>query len=148
MAETDRRRQRLIVRIALLILGAIGIAAGGYVLTVVPPTASSYYPKCISYQITGTHCPGCGTTRALHALLNGEVGQAFAYNALAIVAFPFLVVSLLRSLWFWLWDRPGRPIKFPHQLTWAIAIAFILFWILRNIPVYPLTLLAPHELTP
>ena len=29
-----------------------------------------------------------------------------------------------------------------------LAVVFVLFWILRKIPVYPLTLLAPHQLTP
>jgi hypothetical protein len=83
----------------------------------------------------------------MHAMLNGRFAQAIAYNPLAVVAAPFLLYAFCRSTWYWLLDRrPQRYIARP-RLTRAIAVAVILFWVLRNIPVYPLTLLAPHDLT-
>jgi len=131
-------------------VAAAGLLGGGalYLLTNFAPTDHDFYPKCVSYQITSIHCPGCGTTRALHALLNLRVEQAFAYNAVGVSLLPVGFFLLLRHLWHRAWGTtPGRLPGF----VWGpkiIAIVFISFWILRNIPVYPFELLAPHELTP
>ncbi len=144
-------RQRFLIRGAILAIAVVGIAAGVCVLTVFPPTPDSFYPKCTFHSLTGLHCPGCGLTRSVHSALNGRFAQAFVYNALGVILVPYLVVSVARSLWAWLWDtppRPGRRTWVQTKLPWAFAIVLILFWILRNIPVYPFTLLAPHELTP
>lgn len=113
-----------------------------------PPTDDSYYPKCLSYQLTSIHCPGCGATRAVHALLNFDVLQALAYNPVLIALLPFGAFALVRK--FWHRARGTTPGRLPGFVWFPRIVAgvFIVFWILRNIPVYPLTLLAPHELTP
>lgn len=144
-------RQRFLIRCAILALAMIGAVAGVYVLTVIPPTPDSYYPKCHFHSLTGLHCPGCGLTRAVHSALNGRFEQAFVYNALAVVILPYLLVAIVRSLWSWLWDKPIKSSQskwVSKRLPWILAIVLILFWILRNLPYYPFTLLAPHELAP
>ena len=72
---------------------AIGLAsaAGAWVLYTFPPAAYSFYPPCIFHAATGLLCPGCGTTRALHQLLHGNVAEAFRLN-------PFLFVLMLGAL--------------------------------------------------
>ena len=118
-------------------------------LAAVPPTAASFYPKCMSYLLTGLHCPGCGTTRAMHALLNGDVRQAVAYNPLALVAVPYIGLTLVRGLWHWAWGTRPRPGPRLPGWAWGIVTALVVaFWVLRNVPVEPFTLLAPHELAP
>jgi hypothetical protein len=134
------------------VLAAVGVGTGVYILATVPPTDATPYPKCMLHQTTGLHCPGCGLTRSVHAALNGRFEQAFAYNALAVVILPYLGVSLVRSLWSWLWGTPLRPSRLPAGVRkWmplTIGVVMCLFWVLRNIPVYPFTLLAPHEISP
>src|SRR5580700_9259192 len=78
----------LVVRVAHLLLAAAGLVACLYTLAVIPPTETSFYPRCLSHSLTGLNCPGCGTTRALHALLNGRIVQALAYNPLAFMLLP------------------------------------------------------------
>jgi hypothetical protein len=149
--EPLRPRQRLLIRGAILALAAVGAAAGVYVVMVVPPTPDSYYPKCTFHSLTGLHCPGCGLTRSVHSALNGRFAQAFVYNALAVVLVPYLLVAIGRSLWSWLWDKPLQPTRWKWtqtRLPWVLGITLVLFWVLRNIPYYPFTLLAPHELKP
>lgn len=148
MAEPLSPRRRLLVRLALVLLAALGLVAGLFVLTYVPPTAASFYPKCVSYQLTGIHCPGCGLTRAAHSLLNGQIEQAFAYNPLLVLLAPYLLVAFIRWLWFWLWGTEAQRSLFPARYAWVFGVVFVLYWIFRNIPVYPFTLLAPHEITP
>jgi len=39
------------------------------------------------------YCPGCGSQRAVSALLHGDIRGAFGYNALAMLASPFLLYA-------------------------------------------------------
>jgi hypothetical protein len=56
------------------------------VLAVVPMTTlSSLPPICPWRTLLGLQCPGCGGTRAIAALLHGDVIEAFRHNALAPV---------------------------------------------------------------
>lgn len=144
-------RRRLLVRGTILVLVALGAGAGGYVLATIPPTDSTPYPKCQFHQLTGMHCPGCGLTRAVHSACNGRFEQAFAYNVLGVVILPYLGVATVRSLWSWMWGTPARPSRLPRGVNkWTpivLAVVLVLFWVLRNIPYYPFTLLAPHEIS-
>ena len=136
------------VRAGLMAVAGLILGFALYLVAQNPPTDDSYYPKCISYKFTSIHCPGCGSTRALHALLNANFEQAFAYNAVLVALLPLGLFVLLRKLWHMAWGT--RPARLPG-FVWVpriLAIVFVLFWILRNIPVYPFALLAPHELAP
>ena len=144
------RRTRRVVRGGLLLLAAAGGAGGIYILATVPPTDFSFYPGCQFHTLTGLHCPGCGTTRALHALLNGRIAQAFAYNAVAFLVLPVLIWSFVHSLRDWQRVTPVKPPsrfrQSPSFLPLVTLALLLLYSILRNIPAYPFTLLAPHEL--
>lgn len=146
-------RARTLIRIGCLL--ALGIPAGFalYFLIVVKPDDQSYFPRCQFHSITGLHCPGCGLTRSLHSALNGNIEQAITYNILAPIFFPIVLISMLRSLWSWCWNRKLPAATKPRPLWMryipiALAALLIVFGILRNIPVEPFTLLAPHELAP
>lgn len=73
---------------------AIGVLGG--VLTLIGPHRLENRPSvCIIRAITGRPCPACGMTRAMSALLRGQVKTAAHYNLLvfpagAITAFLFL----------------------------------------------------------
>jgi Protein of unknown function (DUF2752) len=146
--HTSGLARRKTVRVGLVAVAGLLLLTALYFVATNPPTDSSYYPKCLSYQITSIHCPGCGSTRALHALLNLQFEQAVAYNVVMVALLPLGIFVFLRSLWHRAQgttpDRLPGFVWFPRILT----VVLIAFWILRNIPVYPLTLLAPHELTP
>ncbi|OWK47107.1 putative membrane protein [Fimbriiglobus ruber] len=123
------------------------MVAGVVLVALVPPTAESIYPKCASYQLFGIHCPGCGLTRAVHSAATGHFEQAFAYNPLMVAVSPYLAFAVLRAVWFQFWGEQPQTSIFPKWLGWTSVVVMVVYAVLRNIPVYPLTLLAPHELT-
>ena len=143
------RQQRLVKAGILAIVGLL-IGVGGYVRVTFPPAGSQYYPKCQLHSLTGLHCPGCGMTRFASALLRGDPSQAVAYNVLGVVALPFVAIWVLQQVWAWLRGVTARRWFSPkwHGRVTAVFIALLaVFFVLRNVPVEPFTLLAPHELT-
>ncbi|MDF7814257.1 DUF2752 domain-containing protein [Hymenobacter sp. YC55] len=93
------------------------------------------FPRCLVHTLTGLHCPGCGTQRAVHALLHGRVGQAIGFNLLAALATPVLVVGVMEELRGWLSKRPHRnSFLYRPWFGWSVVIFTVLFTVLRNLP--------------
>jgi len=98
-------------------------------------------PSCPSKALFGIVCPGCGSARMVYSLLHLDLSAALRYNALALLALPFL-------LWLWLAWAVGRwrghSLPTWQRWRWAgpVAWTLIVVWgIVRNIPVAPFTLL-------
>ncbi len=106
-----------------------------------PATPGGIIPPCPSKTFLGVVCPGCGSTRAIQALVELDLGAALAYNALAVLGLVMLAVALVQ------WTRAratGRFHRRWHQLRYAPAtvLVLVLGWtVVRNIPVAPLTAL-------
>ena len=119
------------------------LLAGVGVLYMFDPAEPNIYPKCPFLSLTGCLCPGCGTLRALHQLLQGNLTAAVGYNVLTVVSLPFVAYSIgtwsMRELGL----RAPRPIFVDHRLIWGLLGVVLLYWALRNLPIEPLTVLAP-----
>ena len=59
--------------------------------------AVSPYPPCPFYYITGLYCPGCGSSRALHQLLHGNLLMALDLNPLMVLSIPFVLYLLIST---------------------------------------------------
>lgn len=59
---------------------------------------SRFFPRCMFNLLTGLKCPGCGSQRALHALLNGDIGAAWGYNAMMVAFIPVVAMMGVASL--------------------------------------------------
>ena len=120
------------------------MAAGGMsVVYFLDPRVAGNYPPCLFLYFTGCYCPGCGTLRALHRVLNGDLPGALGYNPLTVLILPILVVlgidGVARSFGW----RILPIFEVPHRLAWAALAVILLFWVLRNVPAFPLKALAP-----
>jgi hypothetical protein len=118
-------------------------AAGVVTLRVFDPATSSVFPPCPLRYLTGWYCPGCGSLRAMHQLLHGHVGAAWAMNPLTVVLLPFLIYGLAS---FALFEIRGEGLPQPFlRGSWirALCAAIVLFGIARNLPLHPFDLLAP-----
>jgi hypothetical protein len=122
------------------ILAAV-VALGA--LRIFDPALSGLFPPCPLHALTGWNCPGCGSLRAMHQLLNGNVTTAFAMNPFAVIALPFLCYGLASQVWQEIRGRYLPRIFIPGPWIWAMAVAIIAFGVARNIPAYPFSLLAP-----
>lgn len=49
-------------------------------------------PKCLFRLATGWSCPGCGSQRALHALLHGNLREALEMNLLLPAGITYLIL--------------------------------------------------------
>jgi hypothetical protein len=123
---------------ALLALGAFFLVL--LVLVFVDPRTARFAPVCPLHVTTGLHCPGCGTGRALHALVHGDLGRALRLNALTVAAIPvFLVLTLRAAL------RPDEPLPLPPLwLQVAIYALLAFFLVARNLPFEPFASWAPR----
>ena len=121
--------------------GAICVALS--VLFAFNPASSSFYLPCPFNRLSGLYCPGCGSLRAMHQLLHGNLLAALGLNPLLVLSLPFL------GYWFIFGYVPAVRNRIPPIVTipsfyiWAIFLVISSFWILRNTTIYPLVLLAP-----
>jgi len=129
------------------ILSLIIVAiAGSLLYFLFDPSLSNLFPKCIFHSLTNLDCPGCGSQRAIHALLNGRVIQAADFNLLAVLALPLLVysaiVAIANSFFHQEWKQ---KIFYSPTFVKAVLIAVVSFWVMRNIPVEPFHWLSAGE---
>ena len=113
------------------------------ILRLFNPASSGLFPPCPFLALTGLYCPGCGTTRGLHQLLNGHPIAALDLNPLMVLALPFMAYVLVSYALVAVRGRGLPKVFIPTPLIWVIFWVIISFWVLRNIPVYPFTILAP-----
>ncbi len=132
------KTKRLFISIAMITL-AIGAFTFVYFLK---PGYLGFYPPCPFNYLTGYYCPGCGSMRALHELLHGRFLNALDLNPLMIVSLPFLMYVYFKE--YWPWGSPDEKSRQLHPWTAKIVLIVILvYWVIRNLPWYPFTLLAP-----
>lgn len=106
-----------------------------------PNQAGNPLPPCPFHWLTGWYCPGCGATRAMHALLHGDIAKAFAMNPLLVLALPLVLLLLLHRLRALPEKLRSTALFFSDARPWALII--ILYAVLRNLHWYPFNWLAP-----
>jgi hypothetical protein len=99
------------------------------------PTESGLFPKCPIRMLTGLRCPGCGSQRAIHHLLNGNIAAAWHVNQLLIVAIPYLILGYFAEL---LQRRSRRALAIRKRLygataAWIALTIIVCFTVLRNL---------------
>jgi len=121
--------------------------AGLVVLFLFDPAQSGVFPPCPLRFLTGWYCPGCGSLRALHQLLHGNLGAAWALNPLTVLLLPFVIYGVASHAFF---EIHGQHLPRPFlPAVWirALCAVIILFGVARNLPFHPFDSLAPREIS-
>lgn len=122
---------------ATLTAAVLGILA---VVFFFDPSRNHFYPICQFHRFTGWNCPGCGATRALFALLHGNLSAALHDNALFVLG---LLIVALRAGWFY--GKKLLPMNnkakgagrfWPAGLFLPLLFIAIVFSVLRNLPAF------------
>lgn len=123
---------------------AVALAAGGLsVVYLLDPGTSDLYPPCPFLALTGFYCPGCGTLRAIHQLTRGHPLAALDLNPLMMLLLPFVAYFLASHAMLAVMGRPLRRFFVRPAFIWTLLGIILVYWLLRNVPGYPFTLLAP-----
>lgn len=124
-----------------LLVGIIVLAVLFFLLN---PSEHQLFPRCVFNTFTGYYCPGCGSQRAIHSLLHLNFAGVVTYNFLflpAVLAIVYHYLHLLLNKKFG-WKLPN--ILYKKYTPWIIFGIILIFWFLRNLPVYPFSVLAPN----
>ena len=128
-----------ILNIILLLL-IVGVAVVFFVLD---PNKHEIFPKCMFHSLTGAYCPGCGSQRALHSLLHFDIAGVISYNFLFLPATLLIVYHYAHSILNKVFNWKLPNLFYMKYTPWVIFTVVIVFWIFRNLPWYPFSVLAP-----
>lgn len=138
MTSAGRSWRSVRVTPAVAVAGAAAGAALGTGLLRIP---------CWFHALTGLDCPFCGGSRALGALLHGDLRAALSVNAFAVVVLlPLAAVTLAaaarweagRARRWWPEGARGR------RLTLVVVALVVAWWVVRNLPFAPFTGLSAY----
>ena len=121
-------------RIFLIGLLSVVLILMGVIYFYIDPS-KSLMPRCPFFSLTGYLCPGCGSQRAVHALLHLEFSQAFMFNPLLVLSLPYIALGVLVFLFeksnkYVLWLRLNLYGRYAVYV-WGVLI--VLYWIFRNL---------------
>ena len=119
-------------RSLIIILAVAALLVFGFIYYALDPSQSSVFPRCTFLTLTGYKCPGCGSQRAIHALMHGDIAGAFRFNALLLISIPWITLCLYAEA-----QRTRNPRLYARLnsplLIWLFLVMVLLWWLLRNI---------------
>ncbi|MBF8150537.1 DUF2752 domain-containing protein [Winogradskyella sp. F6397] len=109
----------------------------------IDPSATAFFPKCPFLSFTGIYCPGCGSQRAIHHILQGQIITGIRHNYMFLLVTVVLGYQAVIFVITKFGTKTYNNLLHKSKMTNTILVLVILFWILRNIPYFPFTELAP-----
>jgi len=129
-------------RLAAALAATVAVAVSALVLFRFNPSDSPFYPVCQFHALTGLNCPGCGSLRALHELLHGNLAAAFRLNGLLALSLPSVCWLGGRCALRLLKNQPAAIAIRPAWM-WGALVVMLLFGVMRNLPFDCLAWLGP-----
>lgn len=89
-------------------------------------------PECQFYKWTGLYCPGCGDTRAVIALMNGDVLLSLRQNALIIALLLMGIAMYAELLLKVVFEKKFKSPVFNLKFLVIFLILFSVYAVVRN----------------
>ncbi|NLK70352.1 MAG: DUF2752 domain-containing protein [Clostridiales bacterium] len=122
-------------KIFVILLPVISIPTIFFTVNLYEKYIYSIHFPCLFNVLTGYLCPGCGNTRSIIELLNGNILLSLKYNPFIIISFIFLIllyIEIFTSTFFVHKKIIPRSNKF---LFIALGIMIFYYFIRNFIPV-------------
>jgi hypothetical protein len=116
-------------------IGAVVLIVLASVYFLFDPGSSSLFPKCPFLLLTGLECPGCGSQRAVHELLNMNFLAAIRSNALVVVSIPYIITGIILEISDIQTPQIDRlrNTLYGVRAIYIVLTVIIAFWIIRNL---------------
>ncbi len=87
---------------------------------------------CMFETVTGMSCPGCGVTRSLSSIIEGDIAGAFQYNFGLMILSPIILVIIAYTWYMWMHDKAASN-KVITIVTIVVLVLLIIWMVIRNI---------------
>ncbi len=115
------------------VLAGVLVSSSLLVLYEFNPAQFGFYPICLFHSTTGLLCPGCGSLRAMHQMLHGNLPTALHCNLLLVLSVPLVAGFGARFSYLRMRQKPFMPRIRPGWL-YAATVVLLVFAVLRNLP--------------
>ena len=126
--------------------GLLLLAAGSVFAVLALRHPAGMIPGCPTAEYAGFYCPGCGSLRASHHLLNARFAEGWRHNPLLIV------LGIPLGVWFTavlvgaaVFGRRIRPPVRGAGWAWAALAVILVYTVVRNLPGEAFERLRPPE---
>ena len=94
------------------------------------------FPECVYYRMLGIPCPGCGTTRALRYLINGNIIDSIRMNAIVFYTIGVYLVFMITHTIEWIFCSLHRKtvikgLRFHVAYVYIGVAVLLIHWIIR-----------------
>lgn len=126
----DRRANITFIGIylSLLLLPALFSTTEG--TTSVTFSGRNLPPGCLSRDVFGTDCPGCGLGRSFVHIAHGRFAQALALHRLSIPLYLFFAAQAAFRIWCLI--RKSKPVPQPAQTVHHYAALIMVILLIAN----------------
>jgi len=102
------------------------------------PTEGSIFLSCPFKLVSGYNCPGCGSQRAIHQLLHGNIEAAFRLNPLMLLSLPLIIYGLGTKIRNFIFGTSSRvQLFYSNIFIYTYFSIAIIYWVIRNLSFYP-----------
>lgn len=92
-----------------------------------------FLAPCLFHELTGLYCPGCGGTRAVKYLLQGQLGLSVQYHPLVLYGVIVAVLELGSLLMARLFRRPKLYLGHEAAFLYTAVAIVAVNWMVKNI---------------
>ncbi len=87
---------------------------------------------CLFQELTGLYCPGCGGTRAVKALMKGDVITSFLYHPLIIYMILVAVIFVFSYLFYAKTKNPKFRLHFDNKYAYIGIGIIVINFVVKN----------------